>query len=235
MSRYILAHHKIIESALNNFNADFLRQHNIMFGGGTRIALELDEYRESVDIDFLCPDKESYRAVRNEVTNVSLGKIVKKDFNYVREITFDRYAVRVVFVQNNANIKLEFVSFDNYNLMSSQDSKFPIPSLDRESCFYTKLLANADRANKPPYKDIFDILAMISSWGDIPETAIAKAEEHYGDDIKRKLIASLEHMMLHKKEYYAAAESMRMDPDLTKEIIENQAPLLFGKFSENSL
>jgi hypothetical protein len=42
--------------------------------------LELDEYRESVDIDFLCRDKKSFRAVREQVTNRTLGELVKEDF-----------------------------------------------------------------------------------------------------------------------------------------------------------
>lgn len=43
------------------------------FVGGTRISMELDGYRESVDIDFLSPDKASYRSVRETVTERNLG------------------------------------------------------------------------------------------------------------------------------------------------------------------
>jgi hypothetical protein len=42
--------HKLIQAALGQFNAGFLKQNRIYFGGGTRISMELDEYRESVDI-----------------------------------------------------------------------------------------------------------------------------------------------------------------------------------------
>ena len=56
--------HQLIQAALGQFDSDFLTRHRIYFGGGTRISMELDEYRESVDIDFLRPDKASYRAVR---------------------------------------------------------------------------------------------------------------------------------------------------------------------------
>ena len=82
MNQYALTHHQIISSALKNFNSEFLCKNNIIFGGGTRIALEIDEYRESVDIDFLCPDMASYRAVREQVTNISLGCLVNTEFNY---------------------------------------------------------------------------------------------------------------------------------------------------------
>ena len=52
MQNYSKTHHQLIRTALENFNHDFLAQHRILFGGGTRIALELSEYRESIDIDF---------------------------------------------------------------------------------------------------------------------------------------------------------------------------------------
>lgn len=48
---FLRQHHRLIARALENFNADYLRANRILFGGGTRIALELGEFRESVDID----------------------------------------------------------------------------------------------------------------------------------------------------------------------------------------
>ncbi|WP_346010485.1 nucleotidyl transferase AbiEii/AbiGii toxin family protein [Citrobacter sp. RHBSTW-00535] len=56
MNEYKIKHHKLIRSVLNNFNADFFFANSIYFGGGTRIALEIDEYRESIDVDFLGND-----------------------------------------------------------------------------------------------------------------------------------------------------------------------------------
>lgn len=170
--------HQAIYAALLHFDAQFLATHQILFGGGTRIALELDEYRESVDIDFLCPDKASFRAVRAAVTPDSLGQLVTQEFVYLRQIRADRDAVRCVISINNINIKLEFVSCADYDLKPDQNI-FPIPCLDRHSCFFTKLLANADRYADPPFKDIFDLLAMFEAWGDIPQSAIAEADLHY--------------------------------------------------------
>ncbi|MEZ5534816.1 MAG: nucleotidyl transferase AbiEii/AbiGii toxin family protein [Thiolinea sp.] len=68
-----------------------MHEHHIYFGGGTRICLELDEYRESVDIDFLCPDRKAYIAVRETLNSASLGQLVNQDFSYLREIRADRY------------------------------------------------------------------------------------------------------------------------------------------------
>jgi hypothetical protein len=116
----------------------------------------------------------SYKAARSQITNVTLGKLVTKDFTSVREIRADRYAVRTIIEHKATAIKLEFVSFDNYNLnWLSDNSLFPVPFLDRTSCYYTKLLANSDRWNDYPYKDIFDLLAMRGEWGVIPDNANA--------------------------------------------------------------
>ena len=222
MTRYKIAHHQIIESALENFNADFFCTNNILFGGGTRIALELDEYRESIDIDFLCPNRSSYRAVREQVTNTSLGDLVKKDFNYAREIRADRDAVRTIISHKGINIKLEFVSFDNYELESIFNvEEFPIPAIDQISCFYTKLLANADRKLIEPYKDIFDILAMYHSWGSIPKQSVILAEQHYGDSvIIPDVITALEDIIRDPSKYTTASHKVKMKEDWIKTIVE---------------
>jgi hypothetical protein len=142
--------HQAIYEALLHFDAQFLAAHQILFGRGTRISLELAEYRESVDIDFLCPDKASFRAVRAAVTSDSLGHLVTQEFVYPRQIRADRDAVRCMISMNNINIKLEFVSCADYDLKPDQNI-FPVPCINRHSCFFTKLLANADRSTVQGY------------------------------------------------------------------------------------
>lgn len=206
MNSYSRDHHQLIRIALENFNHDFFRENRIIFGGGTRIALELNEYRESIDIDFLCPDKQSFRAVRLETTEKSLGNLVKEDFYYPREIRADRDAVRCFIEIENTPIKLEFVSFADYNLQIDPSNPFIVPALSRSSCYLTKLLANADRYSNPPYKDIFDILAMYSHWGEIPNDAWDEADTHYGKAIVFKnLKKACEHINDNLSEYLRIA------------------------------
>ena len=226
MATFQVQHHQIIESALKNFNADFLAANHILFGGGTRIALEIDEYRESVDIDFLCPTRESYRAVRQQVTNTSLGALVLNEFNYAREIRADRDAVRTWIQVQDTKIKLEFVSFNEYQLTTKPNPLFPVPSLSRESCFVTKLLANADRATVHPFKDIYDLLAMCHAWGEIPPRAMEIAESFYGDAVRRNLIIALEHLSAKPKDHAQAAKDMLMKPEWFKLLHAQAATLL---------
>lgn len=222
MSSYLRDHHQLIRTALENFNYYFFRENRIIFGGGTRIALELNEYRESIDIDFLCPDKLSFRAVRLETTEKSLGNLVKEDFYYPREIRADRDAVRCFIEIENTPIKLEFVSFADYNLQIDPTNPFKVPALSRSSCYLTKLLANADRYANSPYKDIFDILAMFSHWGEIPNDAWDEADTHYGKALVFKnLKKSCEHINAHASEYLEiATNQLDINPAYAKHLLQ---------------
>ncbi|MEE2023016.1 nucleotidyl transferase AbiEii/AbiGii toxin family protein [Alkalimonas mucilaginosa] len=221
MSAYKRAQHQRIAACLENFNSDFLSQHTILFGGGTRIALEFGEYRESVDIDFLCPDKAAYRAVRQQVTNQSLGKLVRQDFHYSRDIIFDRYGVRTFIVASGVPIKLEFVAFDNYQLEPDKaGTLFPVPYIDHTSCYVTKLLANADRVGVKPYKDILDILVMCAYLGEIPQAALDEAYSHYSKKvIDQSLQKSLLQLTQNTAVYAEAAVGMGVDSHFFSNVI----------------
>jgi len=231
-NEYKVHHHQILCSALEQFNADFLLENRIAFGGGTRIALELSEYRESVDIDFLCPDKHSYRAVREQVMSNTFGSLVRRDFSYPREIMFGRDKVYTVIDFNNTLIKVEILNCDSYDLQVETGSLFPVPYLSRESCFYTKLLANADRAKMPPYKDIIDLLMMYRCWGDIPESSLDKARCHYGDIALKSLISSLEHIQSHRKLYVDnAVTNLLVDRTLADDLFSDVLVRMLQKYS----
>lgn len=229
-SVYQNSHHQAIESALRNFSSDYLIQNNILFGGGTRIALELGEFRESVDIDFFCPDSASYRAVRSQVTNLTLGKLVHEDFNYLREIRADRDAVRCMIDYEGTTIKVEFVSLLGYTLKRGDDL-FPVPCVDRASCYYTKLLANADRYGSFPYKDVIDICAMVKEWGCIPEEAISLAEEQYSEQqIIPNLVRALENMLSNTAEHEKAANAVCMKDSFRQAILTDIPPKLIERY-----
>ena len=60
-------HHQAVATVLNAFNRQYFQTRHCYFGGGTLLALELGEYRESVDIDFLISDAEQIRALRHDL------------------------------------------------------------------------------------------------------------------------------------------------------------------------
>ncbi len=185
-----------------------------MFAGGTRIALELSEYRISMDIDISCASRESYRAVREQVNDNSLGELVTAELEYPRGVRADRDAVRTLVMVNGAQVKIEIINYENYPLSADKNTDiFPIPSLDRTSCFYTKLLANADRYDHRPQKDMFDILAMTKEWGDIPARAIELAEAHYSARvILPNLKKSIDKLLANPHKFHESANQMAINP-----------------------
>lgn len=61
-------HHQKISEVLQRLDSQILKDHECYFGGGTAIVLMNDEYRESIDIDFLVSDIHKYRSLRQLLT-----------------------------------------------------------------------------------------------------------------------------------------------------------------------
>jgi len=93
---YTRVRHHAVDKALVALNGAFLGRAKCYFGGGTRVVLELKEYRESADIDFLCSDRTGYRALRSTITNDSLGEICTRPIKLAREVRADQYGIRTV-------------------------------------------------------------------------------------------------------------------------------------------
>lgn len=87
-------HHRRIATLLHALNSDVLQEAQCFFGGGTAIVLLLGEYRESVDVDFLCSSQDGYRLLRNTVTRHDLGGLLREPVLYVREVRADFYGIR---------------------------------------------------------------------------------------------------------------------------------------------
>jgi len=105
-------HHQVIADILRQINGDLLRDHHCYFGGGTAIALSQDEYRESVDIDFLISDKEHYRELRNLLTDSQgIYAIAKNGAKLIlaRDIKADQYGIRSVIQSGDVRVKFEIV------------------------------------------------------------------------------------------------------------------------------
>ena len=212
-------HHAAIKSALSQFNTQYLYDNRILFGGGTRIALELDEFRKSVDIDFICPNKASYRAVRTQVTNSSFGQLVDTPLTLHRDIRADRDAVRSIIDVDGITIKLEFVSFDDYQLNPQPDVLWGVPVIDRDSCFITKILANADRYRSEPKKDIVDLLMMFHYWGEPSEAVWDEVDAHYGPIAEENLINALQGVVDVPDYLHKTIKVCEMDADSEKKLI----------------
>jgi hypothetical protein len=198
------SHHQRIAKVLQSLNSDLLQQADCFFAGGTAIVLSLAEYRESLDIDFLCASNAGYRLLRNTVNEQGLGDLLKEPLPYLREVHADRYGIRTVVEIDKQPIKIEFVREDRISLKGYFNTALSVPMLSRADMYAEKLLANADRGLDKFVKsrDVIDLAMMIDSWGDIPPEALEKTYEAYGDHVIKALTKSLK--LIEDKTYLLA-------------------------------
>ncbi len=176
------AHHQRIQQLLDAMSAEFLQQTECFFAGGTAIALSLGEYRESVDVDFLCASQEGYRALRNTISLNTLGALFSQPISLAREVRSDRYGIRTFIKVDGVPIKFEVVREDRIDLQGEPGLRFGVPMLSRADLYAEKLLANADRYldKSQASRDIIDLAVMILHWGPVPDIAWAKVRDAYG-------------------------------------------------------
>lgn len=209
-------HHRLVMQVLNAMDAQFLAQQQCWFGGGTRVVLELDEYRESVDIDFLCADTAGYRAIRETVDNASFGALFSTQPELLREIRADRYGVRSWLNVEGKPIKLEIVSEGRIALSGTHIDELPVPVLDWRSCLAEKLLANTDRGRDSAHRsrDIIDLAYMLADRPDADlHDALKIAQSAYGNSVLRELEFALNKIQEHSYQEQCSASLLLEFPD----------------------
>ena len=202
-ARFRRPRHRTVAAALAGLNGPFLEQAQCYFGGGTRIVLELGEYRESEDLDFLCSSADGYRALRSTVTDLSLGAILAAPVTLAREVRADRYGIRTFLDIGGSKVKIEIVLEGRVRLNGEPCMGLPVPCLDRVSCFAEKFLANADRGNDEAMlgRDVIDLAFMVEGWGTTPaRQGAALARQAYGDIVDRAAKAAA-NKLLERKDY----------------------------------
>lgn len=195
-------HHQIIADILQQLNGDLLRAHHCYFGGGTAIALLQNEYRESVDIDFLVSDKDSYRELRHLLTDAQgIYAIANKQAKLIlaRDIKADQYGIRTVLQSGDVRVKFEIVlegriAFAN---PGPTDLIGNISTLTRLDLLASKLLANSDRWNDDAVfsRDLFDFLMLDPSKLEF-KAAFEKSTAAYGKSIYRDLQKAIDVLLI---------------------------------------
>ncbi|RZJ10196.1 MAG: hypothetical protein EON50_15825 [Acidovorax sp.] len=187
-------HHQRIAHVLASLDSAVLRQHGCLFGGGTCIALQHGEYRESVDIDFLVSDVAGYRELRQLLTGPhGLAAITHPHalpLITLREIRADQYGIRTQVQMDRQAIKFEIVREGRIALAppGPQDVVCGVSTLTSLDLAASKLLANSDRqADDGVFsRDVID-LAMMELPLPALRAALAKAQEAYGAAVERDL------------------------------------------------
>lgn len=192
--------HRKVLSLLLAFNSEILSRCRFFFGGGTRIVLDLDEYRESHDIDFLCADAEGYAELRFEAATKGYGALFKPDsrgsLHLPREMKIDQYGIRFPVEMAGDTIRVELIREARIDLeRGTRPDWSPVDCLTIPDCYAEKVLANSDRWADRQFlsRDLIDLAALRSQLGPIPEEAWGKVERAYktaGRDDLLKAIAA---------------------------------------------
>lgn len=190
MPEFVRSRHQLVWQVLEALNQQYLSDCKCFFGGGTRIVLELGEYRESLDVDFLCANRKGYRSIRNTISSNSFGQVFSGSYELMRDIRADMYGVRTFVRAGSEPLKFEIVSEGRIELSGMMLPGYPVEVLDRESCIAEKLLAHADRGRDASTnsRDLIDLAFMAANWSsDNMAGGYVMAEHAYGDTVTREL------------------------------------------------
>jgi hypothetical protein len=233
--------HRLIAEALAAMNAPFLIQTRCYFGGGTAIVLQNGEYRLSLDVDFLCADRDGYRELRTAVTRHGTAALFGPEVRTIREFRTDHYGLRALLSLREQPIKFEIIREARVELQGAL-SPLGVPVLALADQVTEKLLANADRCldRSVAYRDAIDLGYLLrGTQGRFPADAVAKAEAAYGEDVGRKLFQVLDRLAAEDERRYAAA-TLRMplaDADAAVALLRaaTQAVWPEGRFGDGRL
>jgi len=179
-----------VAEVLSRLDAPLLAEHNCWFGGGTAIVLAHGEFRESVDIDFLVSDQQSYRQLRQMVRDQGLHALATRELELGRPPSVDGYGIRTSVLVAGVAIKFEIIHEGRLDLdtPSSGDEICGVRHLTRTDQVATKLLANDDRwADTSTFsRDLID-LAMMKPDTVALTAGARKAAEAYGTTVGKSL------------------------------------------------
>lgn len=191
-------HHLAVRTILESLDADLLRSHHCYFGGGTAIVLRRNEYRESVDVNFLVSDIDGYRELRLMLTAAEgINTITTQPLQLQRGIRADHYGIRTVIGVDGTSVKFEVLHEGRISLdrPSAGEAVCGVSTLSELDAAASKLLANSDRWADPyvHYRDVID-LAMLEPSPGVLGSAIQKASHAYGASITRCLSSVIDHL-----------------------------------------
>lgn len=178
--------HRNVLAVLGAFRADLLSSCKFLFGGGTRIVLDLDEYRESADADFLCSDASGYGELRLIASQGGYDGLFAPEaaegLRFPREMKVDQYGIRFPVVLGDDSLKVELIREARIEFGPGVRPDWsPVECLSMDDCFAEKLLANSDRWADRQFhsRDLIDLAFLRLRIGPIPETVWKRVRNAY--------------------------------------------------------
>lgn len=190
--------HRSVLAVLEAMDGEALVRCGFLFGGGTRIVLDLGEHRESDDVDFLCSSSAGYAELRLAVKRRSYAALFTPDglarLSFPREPRIDQYGIRFPAMVGGETLKVELVREARIELDPGVHPIWsPVECLALVDCYAEKLLANSDRWADRQFlsRDLLDLAALRALRGPIPPEAWSKVEQAYRAAPREDLVKAL--------------------------------------------
>jgi len=208
----------LFETALNR---PFLEAHQMLFAGGTLASMRYGEYRESLDLDFLCSDKRAFNDFRANFREAG-------DLKYARDsrITKDRVQSWID-IGEDTPLKADF--FYEERMTPTPDRFNGVLCLDPASMMGCKLMACSDRGVETGSegKDATDIIAIdLYAPPKTFEEGWKKAKDAYGSWLTGQL-----GKMLARRSLSEGTDRYVTSPEL-RELFKRHAPVVENKVRE---
>lgn len=216
-------HHRRIGALLERLDHTLLLKQRCLFGGGTALALSRGEYRESIDIDFICSSIDGYRGLRERVRENDAGWVFREPVTLHREPRVDQYGIRFAAGIDAVAVKIEITFEARIELDDPRPEERLCGAwtLRPDDLTATKLMANADRYadDAMASRDLID-LAMLSDDAVLPVAGVAKARRAYGRSIQHAFTRSKD--LLLEREGRLALCMKRMKMTLPEAVLRSR-------------
>lgn len=214
--------HRAVATLLSKLDAALLRTLACYFGGGTAIALLVDEFRESADIDFLCSGRDAYRALRSLIYEKDIDGLFQQPIVKIRETRADIDGVRNFIAIDGKPLKFEIVHEARISLSTSMLEIAGVTALALEDQFAEKLLANADRGldRATASRDAIDLLALLTRYGGIPAMAWEKTSQAYGNSVQHAWRRSCEMLDRDPRYFEDCLTKLSVDEGIKPELMQ---------------
>jgi nucleotidyltransferase AbiEii toxin of type IV toxin-antitoxin system len=207
-------HHQQVAEVLSILDAPLLAENNCWFGGGTAIVLANGEFRESVDIDFLVSDQQSYRQLRQIVRDHGLDALATRELTLGRTPLVDGYGIRTSVLVAGVAVKFEIIHEGRIDLdtPSANDEICGVRILTRTDQVASKLLANDDRwADTSTFsRDLID-LAMMKPDTIALKAGARKAVDAYGETVGESLDKAVAYLRDRPQRLDECIRALRID------------------------
>lgn len=228
-SEFTRPHHRRIERLLRKLPSDKLRRMECFFGGGTALALQCGEYRESVDIDFLCNNRDGYRELRTGIHAQGAAFLFADSVKLASDLRSSRDAVRcsVDMCDGLLPLKVEFIMEGYLAPLGPGPLVCGVSALARSDSIATKLLANTDRGMDKAhgFRDFFDIAMACNSWRKDAAEGFAKASAAYGTQVITDGVLKVGRILEDNAIIDAAFDLLGISDDIANELRQSVARL----------